>query len=189
VAVGKKVFRTIDATTGVEALTIPTTQADGSEQPGDVVGLNGSAQIDATLLPPSTGYRSITVSDAGGLAAGDLVNIFDSGGNTRVRRASADDVDKFANGYVLENYADAATAKVYTDGVNDEVDSTDIGAGDDGKPVYLEQLGNATTDIDDVIALGTPYIIQVVGYVIEQNVGPTKSAVDFIPDQPVTVPV
>jgi len=187
-AVGKKTFWTIDAANGLDALTTPVTVADGSEQPGDVVGLNGAGVIDSTLLPSSTGYRSIEASE--GLSEGDYVNVYHDGGAgaTRVRRASADDPDKFANGYVLENWLITQTAKVYTDGVNDKVDSTDIGATDDGLPLYLCQLGKATTDLNDVIALGTPYIIQVVGFVIEQNVAPTPSAADFIPDQPVEVP-
>ena len=52
------------------------------------------------------------------LGEGAWVNVYSSGGNTRVRNASGADPDKFANGFVLDAVANGAAATVTFFGLN-----------------------------------------------------------------------
>jgi Protein of unknown function (DUF2793) len=53
--------------------------------------------------------------------AGEFVNVFDSGGNTRVRLADATDPDKFANGYCLFSIANGDIGQVHFSGINSAI--------------------------------------------------------------------
>ena len=100
----------------------------GAADSGKIVALDAGGKIDSTMLPVTEGVDTltITVSDAAGLAAGDLVNIFDSTG-PKVRRADASN-GRVAHGYVVTAYADAASAIVHKEGTNDQLTGMTPGA-------------------------------------------------------------
>ncbi len=91
----------------------------GAGDTGKIVALNADGKIDDTMLPVHQGVDSIaiTVEDATGLTAGDMVNIFDSTGTAKARKTDASN-GRIAHGFVKASYADAVSATVYKEGSN-----------------------------------------------------------------------
>ena len=109
---------TIDESDGAaDADGIPSLNADGVLDPSllnaattgtEVVVLTGpDGRLDPAIMPTGVGADTATILSSEALSAGNLVNIFDSGGGaTKVRRADAG-AGRPADGFVLEAYAQA----------------------------------------------------------------------------------
>jgi hypothetical protein len=88
---------------------------------GDIVALDDTGRIDDSMMPVGFGSESIVLPADEALAAGDFVNIFNDAGTTKVRLADASGgVAKKADGFVLDNVAEAADATVYYGNLNNE---------------------------------------------------------------------
>jgi hypothetical protein len=72
-----------------------TATSAGAGDAGKIVALNGSGQIDETMLPSST---SVTMTCSEDITDGQLINIHDSGG-AKVRKASNASFATRAMGY------------------------------------------------------------------------------------------
>ena len=90
-------------------------------------------------------YFEIEVGDVDGLIAGGFVHIFqDLYGKALVKRADDGDYKVLkAEGYVKSDYEIGDIAKVYFDGINDQVPVFLI-PNEKGKDMYLAQGGNVT---------------------------------------------
>jgi hypothetical protein len=107
----------------------------GAADAGKVVVLNGAGVIDETMLPTGMGADVALVQASEALAAGDYVNIYDSGASTfRVRKADATSSGKACHGFVRAAVANGADATVYFEGTNDQVTGQTPG------PVYLSNV-------------------------------------------------
>jgi len=126
---------------GREIMREATVVSTGAPEAGDIVALDGSGKLDPSVLPTGVGpdVSSIVVNEAGGLAAGDYVNIFDNAGTPNVRLADASN-DRPAHGFVKSAFANAATALVYFEGPNDALSGLTA-----GQRQYLGAAGNPTT--------------------------------------------
>jgi len=124
----------------LQAIQAVVTSA-GAANDGDIIALDSTGKIDATVLPVGVGpdVASIIVEDASGLAAGDYVNIFDNLGTPKVRLADNSN-GRDAHGFVKAAYADAATAIVYFEGPN-----TDLSGLTAGNRVFLGTAGGVIT--------------------------------------------
>ena len=94
--------------------------------PGSSSRLNGSGQIDVSVLPTGIGpdVQIVTASEA--LSAGAFVNIYSGG----VRNADGTQTGKDANGFVLAAVAANAQATVYLSGsINTAVSGMTPGSG------------------------------------------------------------
>lgn len=105
----------IDTTTGLLTEREGTVVSAGAGNAGDVVALDAAGKIDPTLMPVGIGAdtQSITTSEA--LAAGDLVNIYNSTG-AKARKADATSAGKRAHGFVIASAGSGAAATVYFEG-------------------------------------------------------------------------
>lgn len=152
-----------------------TVTSTGVAEAGKIPALDSGGKIDSTLLPATNAEDTIAVvvEDAGGLGAGDAVNIFDSTGTPKVRRADASN-GRPAHGFVKAAFADAATATVFKEGTNDQL--TGMTAG-------IVQYLSATTP-GAVTATAPSTAGQVV-----QRLGVAFSAtdLDWEPVQPITL--
>ncbi|AXF86627.1 hypothetical protein DTO96_102382 [Ephemeroptericola cinctiostellae] len=94
--------------------------SSGATDASKVVLLDPSGKIDLTVLPVGVGadVGSIIASEA--LAAGDFVNVWNSGG-AKVRKADATVAGKEAHGFVLSSCASGSSASVYFEGTNTAV--------------------------------------------------------------------
>jgi hypothetical protein len=94
----------------------------GAGDAGKVVQLDGTGRIDPTVLPVGIGADTAALTASEALAAGDYVNVFDSGaGAFGVRKADATVAGKEAHGFVLVAVAQGNPASVYFEGTNTQV--------------------------------------------------------------------
>src|SRR5574343_1267849 len=98
-----------------------TVVSTGAPNAGEVVALDGTGRIDASVLPVGVGpdVLSVVVDETAGLSAGNYVNIFDNTG-AKVRLADRSN-QRAAHGFVKAAFADASTATVYFEGPNDNL--------------------------------------------------------------------
>lgn len=97
---------------GVPADTNANVTSAGAGDAGRIVKLDASGKLDMTLLPAGLGSETRSMQASEALAAGDLVNIWNSGG-PRMRKADATSAGKEAHGFVLSAIASGASGTLY----------------------------------------------------------------------------
>ncbi len=113
----------------------------GATDAGKVAALDSTGRIDASMMPTGIGADTALISASEALAAGDYVNVWNSAGAFKVRKADATTAGKEAHGFVLAAVASGASATVYFEGPNTQVSGQTAG------PVFLSTTagtGSAT---------------------------------------------
>ena len=105
---------------GVPTETEGTVQSTGVAEAGKIPALNSQGVLDETLLPPGIGADVFVIPASENLAAGDFVNIYNSGG-AKCRKADASTAGKHAHGFVLTGVTSGNNATVYFEGTNNQV--------------------------------------------------------------------
>lgn len=103
----------------------------GAANAGDIPALDDTGRLDQSLMPVGIGADTASIQASEALAAGDYVNVWNSGG-ARVRKADATTAGKEAHGFVLAAVASGANASVYFEGTNTQVTGQTPG------PVFLQ---------------------------------------------------
>lgn len=101
----------------VEAIAVQTGGAPSADK---IPSLDANGRLDATMMPSGIGADTAVIQASETLAAGDLVNVHNSGG-ARVRKADASTAGKEAHGFVLAGVTSGANATVYFEGNNGQV--------------------------------------------------------------------
>jgi hypothetical protein len=144
-------------TSGVLDSTIVNskTSSAGAGDAGKIVALDGAGRIDSTMMPTGIGADTASIPASEALAAGDMVNIYDSTG-AKCRKADAATAGKEAHGFVLAAVESAANATVYFEGTNTQVTGQTPG------PVFLSATtpGLATSTAPS----GSGNVVQRVGF-------------------------
>ncbi len=96
------------------------TTSAGAGDSGKLPALNAAGVLDTSFMPTGIGADTAAIATSESLAAGDLVNIWNSTG-AKVRKADATSVGKEAHGYVLASFIHPTTATVYFEGNNSSV--------------------------------------------------------------------
>jgi hypothetical protein len=130
----------------------------GAADAGRIVQLDGSGRIDSTMMPTGIGADTASVIASEALAAGDLVNIWNSSGSARVRKADAATSGKEAHGFVTAAVASGASATVHFEGTDGQLASMTPGV----------QFLSATTPGRTVASAPTAagQVVQRVGFAI-----------------------
>ena len=112
--------------------------ADGTT--GQSLTTNGTGSLSWATITGGTGGAQtiVTIQSADTLQAGNVVNIYNDGGNFRVRRANAAARIE-AHGFVVVGVSGGTNANVYLSGLNANVTSLTPG------PVYLSTTGGSVT--------------------------------------------
>lgn len=92
----------------------------GAADAGKIVALDSTGRIDNTMMPTGIGADTANITTSEALAAGDLVNVWNSTG-AKVRKADASTAGKEAHGFVLAAASSGATATVYFEGTDTQV--------------------------------------------------------------------
>lgn len=87
----------------------------GAGDAGSIVALDSSGRIDNSMMPVGIGADTASITASENLAAGDLVNVWNSSG-AKVRKADATTAGKEAHGFVLAAVTSGASATVYFEG-------------------------------------------------------------------------
>lgn len=109
----KKFLRNV-AGTITEVFGIQTSAGAGNA--GDVAVLDDTGRFDSSLMPVGVAAPTATITTSEALADGDFVNIWNSAGTFKVRKADGSTSGKEAHGFVLASYGSAAPATVYFPG-------------------------------------------------------------------------
>lgn len=97
-----------------------TQTSAGAGDANKIVALDATGRLDTSLMPTGIGADTASIQASENLAAGDFVNIWNSGG-ARVRKADAATAGKEAHGFVLAAVTSPASATVYFEGRNNQV--------------------------------------------------------------------
>lgn len=146
----------------------------GASNDGDIVALDASGKLDASVMPAGFGQNVVTATATEALSANDLVNIYDVSGTPSVRKADATIEGKEAHGFVKASVANAATATIYISG-NVITGLTGLTT---GTRQFLSTTAGARTATAPS-AVGN--VVQMVG------VAASATTILFEPEEPVTV--
>lgn len=100
----------------VNAVTSSAGAGDSDKLPA----LDGSGKLDSSFMPTGIGPDTQSIEASEDLAAGDLVNVYDSTG-AKCRKADATTSGKEAHGFVLAVVTSGNNATVYFEGSNTQV--------------------------------------------------------------------
>jgi hypothetical protein len=92
----------------------------GAGDAGKIPALDTSGRIDNSMMPTGIGADTASITTSEALAAGDLVNIWNSTG-AKARKADASVGGKEAHGFVLAAASSGAAATVYFEGTDTQV--------------------------------------------------------------------
>jgi hypothetical protein len=144
----------------------------GAGDAGKIVALDATGRIDVTMMPVGIAADTSTVQASETIAAGDFVNIWNSGG-ARVRKADATTAGKEAHGFALAGITSGASGPVYFEGRNTGVTGQTIGAN-----VFL-----STTP-----GLATATAPSAAGNVVQRlGVAISATEINFEPQPPITL--
>lgn len=130
------------------------TTSAGAGDAGKIPAVDGTGRFDSSFMPVGLGADTASITASEALAAGDLVNIWNSTG-AKVRKADASTAGKEAHGFVLSAVSSSATALVYFEGTDTQVSSLTPGV----------QFLSTTPGIASATApSGSGNIVQRVGY-------------------------
>lgn len=144
----------------------------GAANAGDLVALDNTGRISNDMMPVGIGADTASIQASENLAAGDWVNVWDSTGSFRVRKADATTAGKEAHGFVLSAVTSGNPATVYFEGTNTQVTGQTPG------PVYLQTTAGA----------GAATVPSASGNVVQQiGVAVAATAVNFERGTPVVL--
>lgn len=95
---------------------IATVTSAGVTDDGKIVALGSDGRLDNSVLPVGVGVETKSITASENLSAGNLVNVWNSGGNFRVRKADATTQGKEAHGFILSSVSSGGAAQVYLEG-------------------------------------------------------------------------
>ena len=119
--------KTLQLVTGRITQVAANTTSAGAGDDGKIVALDAAGRISSTMMPVGVSADTSSITASGSLAAGDLVNIFDSSG-VKARKADASTSGKEADGFVLDAFSDTTSAIVYFEGKITGLTGLTIGA-------------------------------------------------------------
>ena len=126
-----------------------TVASTGAGEAGDIVALDPSGKLDASVLPVGVGPDVKIVEATEALTAGDYVNIYDDSGTPKVRLADNSN-GREAHGYVLAAFAITENAQVFFEGPNTAAPTALA-----GQRAYLGTAGDViTTPLDPATDTG-----------------------------------
>lgn len=164
----------LDMVSGVMTQLAAVATSAGAGDAGKLAALDGGGKWDISMMPSGlAGVDTLAVVASEALADGDLVNIWDSAGTFKVRKADGASAGKEAHGFVKAGYSSSASATVYFEGTNDHV--TGLSPGVQYLSATTAGLATATPPS------GTGKVIQRVGY------AGSATALNFDAGQPVTL--
>jgi hypothetical protein len=134
--------------------------------------LGASGKLDTSLMPSGIGAETQSVIASEALAAGEAVNFWSNVGVINARKADGSTVGKPADGYVKAAFASAATAIVFTDGLNDQL--TGLAP---GERIYLS--GATAGAVTSTVVTGAGKTHQYLGKAI------SATSLQFEPHEPI----
>lgn len=92
----------------------------GAGDAGKIPALDAAGHFDVSMMPTGIGADTASITASENLAAGDIVNVWNSTG-AKVRKADASVAGKEGHGFVLAAVTSGNAATVYFEGSNTQV--------------------------------------------------------------------
>lgn len=146
----------------------------GASNDGDLVALDASGKLDASVMPVGVGVNTVTAVASEALVAGDMINLWNNAGTINARKADATAEGKECHGFVKAAFASAASATVYTPGNI----LTGLTGMTPGARQYLATTAGARTETPPSTAGN---VVMMLG--VAQN----ATTMIFEPEEPITV--
>lgn len=162
-------FLTNNAGTITEASTVSTSAGAGDAT--KIPALDSNGRLDNTFMPAGIGADTQVITASEALAAGDLVNVWNSAGSFRVRKADATASGKEAHGFVLSSVLSSGAATVYFEGSNNQLSSLLAG-------VYY--LATTAGTVTQTVPSGSGNVVQRVGFASSATVLNFQSEVPIV---------
>ena len=146
----------------------------GAANAGDIPALDDTGRFDMSMMPVGIGAENDIIVASENISGGEFVNIFNSAGTLKVRKADATTAGKECDGFILAPVSTGANATVYRlSQSNTALAGMTIGARQ-----YLSTTAGGRTETPPATA----------GNIIQQ-LGIAKSASEmiFAPSQPITL--
>lgn len=147
------------------------TNASATSAANKLVKMDGTGRIAVGVLPTGVGPDTKDIQASENLAAGDFVNVHNSGG-ARVRKADAA-TNKPAQGFVLAAVTSGNTATVYFEGTNSQVSGKTPGA-----VQFLSATPGTSTETAPTTAT---HLVQDLGVAV------SATEINFEPQRPITL--
>lgn len=165
----KYIAQSSGALTEVEALVTSA----GAGDAGKILALDAAGRLDNTVMPTGIGADTASITASEALAAGDLVNVWNDAGTTKVRKGDGSAAGKPADGFVLSSVSSGAAATVYFEGTMTGLTGLTGGA------VYLH--GTTAGAVTNTPPSGAGKVVQRVG------VATSATTVNFEPGPAITL--
>jgi len=141
---------------------LATVVSSGAVDDGKIVALDSNGRLDVSLMPVGMGDETKAIVASEALSAGDLVNIWNSAGTAKIRKADGSTAGKEANGFVLASVSNGASGTVYLEGTVTGLSGLVV-----GERLYLSDV--APGAVVNVAPTGTNKVVQYVGTAISAN--------------------
>ncbi|MEO5341467.1 MAG: hypothetical protein H7837_13290 [Magnetococcus sp. MYC-9] len=122
-----KLLKLNTTTGGMEESALVDSSA-GAGSAGRGVALDSTGKLAQNMMPTGVGPDLHSIMASENLTAGDFVNIFNSSGTPKVRKADATDGGKRAHGFVKSSPTAGQMVDVYVDGANSSLTSLTVGS-------------------------------------------------------------
>ena len=156
----------------MQALVVSTGVSDGGKI---VVTDPVTGKLDLSVMPSGVGADADTaLADLGGLSAGDIVNLYGSGGDLTARKADATSEGKHATGFVLAAASAGSSITVHRPG------GTIAGLLGLTKGT-LYYLSTTAGQLTDTPPSGTGNVVQSIG------IATSATTLAFQPSEPITL--
>jgi hypothetical protein len=153
---------------------VPIATSAGAGDADKIVKTDAAGKFDISFMPTGVIADATTMTASELIAAGALINVFDSGGGVfRVRNADASTTGKEAMGFVLAGIANGASGTVFFEGENTGVTALTPG------PLYLSDSTPGAVTATPPTTAG--HVVQRVGHAY------TASAMQFHPNLPIVL--
>lgn len=148
--------------------------SSGVANAGDIPALDDTGRLDVSMMPVGVTAETKQAVASEALNAGDMVNLWLSGGVLKARKADATAAGKEADGFVLAAFALGATAQVFLpSNTNTQRSGLNI-----GNRYYLDTTAGGITD---TAPAGSGNVVQCVGKAL------SATELAFEPGDPITL--
>lgn len=130
------------------------TTSAGAGDTGKLVALDATGRLANSFMPTGIGADTVALTTSEAIAAGDLINIWNSTG-AKARKADATVAGKEAHGFCLVGAASGASVEVYFEGNNSSVTGLTPGV------QYLSTTAGLTSS---TAPTGSGNVVQRVGF-------------------------
>lgn len=156
---------------GTAKEVVATVTSSGVSNAGNMIALDSAGRLDSSVMPSGIGADTLSVVASEALSAGNLVNIWDDSGTTKVRKADATSIGKEAHGFVLSAVLLGNSATIYFEGSN-----TNVTGLTGGKQFLSTSAGLASVTPPS----GSGNIVQIVGFATSATVMNFQSGTPII---------